>query len=313
MKIIHNLENYIAEKSSIITIGTFDGLHIGHQKIISDLVSISKKEKLVSILLTFFPHPRMVLQNNNIEMIDTIEEKQNLLKNLGVDFLIIHPFSNDFSRLTPIDFVRDILVNKFKISKIIVGYDHRFGRNREANISDLKNFGETYNFSVNVIPAQEIKSISVSSTKIRSAILKGDIQTANKYLGREFKLTGKVIKGNSIGRKLGFPTANLKIDEEYKIRPSKGVYLIQSTIDDKLFFGMMNYGKRPTLKGRENTIEIHFFSLNKDLYDLKLGIEIIEKIRSEKKFDSLESLKKQLFLDQKQCQKLLMVKQKINF
>ena len=166
MKIINNLENYIAEKSSIITIGTFDGLHIGHQKIISDLVSIAKKEKLVSILLTFFPHPRMVLQDSNIEMIDTIDEKQDLLKNLGLDFLIIHPFSNDFSRLAPIDFIRDVLVNKFKISKIIVGYDHRFGRNREANISDLKNFGEAYNFSVNVIPAQEIKSISVSSTKI---------------------------------------------------------------------------------------------------------------------------------------------------
>ena len=155
--------------------------------------------------------------------------------------------------------------------------------------------------------------MSVNSTKIRSANLKGNIETANRYLGREFKLTGKVIKGNSIRKKLGFPTANLKIDEEYKIKPSKGVYLIQSTIDDKLFFGMMNYGKRPTLKGKQNTIEIHFFSLDKDLFDLKLGIEILQKIRSEKKFDSLESLKKQLILDQKQCQKLLTLNQKINF
>ena len=312
MKIIHNIENYRAEKPSIITIGTFDGLHIGHKKIISDLVNISKKEKLVSILLTFFPHPRMILHDHNVEMIDTIEEKQNLLKNLGLNFLVIHPFSNDFSKLSPIDFIRDILVNKFNISKIIVGYDHRFGRNREADIFDLKNFGETYNFSVDVIPAQEIKNISVSSTKIRSAILKGDFNIVNKYLGRKFKLTGKVVKGKSIGRTLGFPTANLKIDENYKIRPAKGVYFIKCLIDSKIFFGMMNYGKRPTLEGKENSIEIHFFSLNKDLYGLKLVVEIIQKIRSEKKFNSIENLKKQLILDQKKCQKLLLKKEKID-
>ncbi|MEE3034716.1 MAG: bifunctional riboflavin kinase/FAD synthetase [Bacteroidota bacterium] len=305
MKIIQNLENYKPYKPSIITIGTFDGLHIGHQKIISDLVHISKKEKLVSVVLTFFPHPRMVLQDKNIKMIDTIEEKQKFLKNLGVDFLIVHPFSNDFSRLSAIDFVRDILVNKLNISKIIVGYDHRFGRNREATISDLKNFGEAYNFSTNIVPAQEILKITVSSTKIRSAIIEGKIKTANKYLGRPFILTGKVIKGNSIGRTLGFPTANIKIDEDYKIRPAKGVYLIQCFIQDKMFFGMMNFGKRPTLEGKENRLEVHFFSLEKDLYNLKLKIELLEKIRSEKKFDSLESLKEQLMLDQNRCKKIV--------
>ena len=186
-----------------------------------------------------------------------------------------------------------------------MGYDHRFGRNREATISDLKNFGEAYNFSTNIVPAQEILKITVSSTKIRSAIIEGKIKTANKYLGRPFILTGKVIKGNSIGRTLGFPTANIKIDEDYKIRPAKGVYLIQCFIQDKMFFGMMNFGKRPTLEGKENRLEVHFFSLEKDLYNLKLKIELLEKIRSEKKFDSLESLKEQLMLDQNRCKKIV--------
>ena len=307
MEVIHSITNYQPKKSAILTIGTFDGVHVGHQKIISDLVAKAKKEDLCSIVLTFFPHPRIVLQKDTqIKMIDTLEEKRKLLETSGVEFLIVHPFTLEFSRMTAIDYTRDVLVNGLGISKLIIGYDHRFGRNRKATVEDLKNFGLGYDFTVEEISAQDIESIAVSSTKVRNAIMAGEIKKANQYLGRPFSLSGTIIKGDKIGTKIGFPTANLYVEEEYKLKPQNGVYLVQCHLDNLKYFGMMNIGKRPTVSGKETQIETYFFEFDGDLYGKKLNINLLEKIRDEQKYDSLESLGSQLSIDQKSCQKLIL-------
>lgn len=306
MEVIHSISNYQPKRPSILTIGTFDGVHIGHQKIIRDLVSKAKEEDLCALVLTFFPHPRMVLQKDTqLKMIDTLEEKRQLLESLGVEILIVQPFTLEFSRLTAIEYTRDILVNGLNISKLIIGYDHRFGRNREATVEDLKHFGLDYDFSVEEIPAQDIASIAVSSTKVRNAISAGEIKKANQYLGRPFSLCGSIVKGDKIGRKIGYPTANLDIKETYKLRPQNGVYLVQSHLNNQKYFGMMNVGKRPTVSGKQIQTEIYFFDFDGDLYGNKLKIELLEKIRDEQKYDSLESLGNQLNIDQKSCQKLI--------
>ena len=306
MEVIHNIANYRPKKTAILTIGTFDGVHIGHQKIISDLVAKAKKEDLCAVVLTFFPHPRMVLQKESqLKMIDTLKEKRQLLEILGVEILIIQPFTLEFSRMTAIEYTRDLLVNGLGISKLIIGYDHRFGRNREATVEDLKNFGLDYDFTVEEIPAQDIASIAVSSTKVRNAITAGEIKKANQYLGRPFSLSGTIVKGDKIGRKIGFPTANLYIEEKYKLKPQNGVYLVQCHWDNQKYFGMMNVGKRPTISGKETQIETYFFDFDGDLYGKKLNINLLEKIRDEQKYDSLESLGNQLNIDQKSCRELI--------
>jgi riboflavin kinase/FMN adenylyltransferase len=306
MEVIHNIANYRPKKPAILTIGTFDGVHIGHQKIISDLVAKAKKENLCAVVLTFFPHPRMVLQKESqLKMIDTLKEKRQLLEILGVEILIIQPFTLEFSRMTAIEYTRDLLVNGLGISKLIIGYDHRFGRNREATVEDLKNFGLDYDFTVEEIPAQDIASIAVSSTKVRNAITAGEIKKANQYLGRPFSLSGTIVKGDKIGRKIGFPTANLYIEEKYKLKPQNGVYLVQCNWDSQKYFGMMNVGKRPTISGKETQIETYFFDFDGDLYGKKLNINLLEKIRDEQKYDSLESLGNQLSIDQKSCRELI--------
>lgn len=306
MQVVQNIGNYSAQNPSIITIGTFDGLHIGHQKIINDLVRVAKKNNLYSIVLTFFPHPRMVLQkDSDLKMIDTLEEKQLFLEKMGVDVLIIHPFSKAFSRLTALEFTRDLLVNQLKISQLVIGYDHRFGRNREATIDDLKSFGLDYNFTVDEIPSQDIKSIAVSSTKIRNALNKGDLKTANQFLGRPFSLKGRVVKGDGIGKKLGFPTANIKVKQDYKLRPQNSVYLIRSEIEGIKFFGMMNIGMRPTVSGKKIQTEIHFFNLAQNLYNQEITFEVLEKIREEVKFNSTEELTEQLKKDSISCEQII--------
>ena len=307
MKVFENILEYKPSRESIVTIGTFDGVHIGHRKIITDMVAKGKKENLLTILLTFFPHPRMVLQkDSNIKMIDTINEKKNIFKTLGVEVLIIQPFTKDFSRMSAIKFTRDILVNSLKVSKLMIGYDHRFGRNREATVQTLKGFGLDYNFKVDEIPAQDIESISVSSTKVRNAIRSGDFKLVNKFLDRPFNLSGKIIKGDELGRKIGYPTANLKIFEKYKLKPQNGVYLIRTKLKKQTYFGMMNIGIRPTILAKNNQIETHLFNFNGNLYDHEMTLEILEKIRDEKKFESIEKLKIQLDIDKKHCQKLLL-------
>ena len=306
MQVFENILEYKPSRESIVTIGTFDGVHIGHRKIITDMVAKGKKENLLTILLTFFPHPRMVLQkDSNIKMIDTINEKKNIFKKLGVEVLIIQPFTKDFSRMSAIKFTRDILVNSLKISKLMIGYDHRFGRNREATVQTLKNFGLDYNFEVDEIPAQDIESISVSSTKVRNAIISGDFKLVNKFLNRPFNLSGKIIKGDELGRKIGYPTANLKIFEKYKLKPQNGVYLTRTKLNKQTYFGMMNIGIRPTISAKNNQIETHLFNFNGNLYGHEMTLEILEKIRVEKKFESIEKLKIQLDIDKKHCQKLI--------
>ncbi|CAM1339006.1 bifunctional riboflavin kinase/FAD synthetase [Tenacibaculum aestuarii] len=298
MEITHSIFDFTPTQKTIVTIGTFDGVHIGHQKIIEKLVHEAKSSKKKSVLLTFFPHPRMVLQKDvSIKLINTIEERAQHLEKLGLDYLIIHPFSKEFSRLTALDFVRDVLVNRLNISKLIIGYDHHFGKNREGNIEQLTEYSHLYDFTVEEIPAQDIDEVSVSSTKIRKALANGQLKTANNYLGYNFSLTGKVVNGKQLGGKIGFPTANIDVSEEYKLIPKTGVYVVKSTIDNDTVYGMMNIGNRPTVDGEHQTIEVHFFDFNQNLYDKELTIELLYFLRDEQKFDSVPDLISQLKKD----------------
>ncbi|NNK76176.1 MAG: bifunctional riboflavin kinase/FAD synthetase [Maribacter sp.] len=302
---VQSISKYDKEHPTVITIGTFDGVHIGHRKILKKLIKNARSTDLKSTVLTFFPHPRMVLQKDaNIKLLNTIDEKVKILDELGLDCLIIHPFDKKFSRLSATEFVRDILVNSLKAKKIILGYDHRFGRNRDANITDLIAFGNTLDFEVEEIPAQEIDDVSVSSTKIRKALEEGKIKIANKYLGYPYMLTGTIIKGKGLGRQLHYPTANLRIEEAYKLIPKKGVYVVRSNINGTNVYGMMNIGFNPTVSDAKNlsadnqeSIEIHYFDFDQDLYDQKLQVDILARIRDEHKFDTVEALKNQLSKD----------------
>lgn len=283
-----------------MTIGTFDGVHIGHRKILERLINSAKTSGHKSTVLTFFPHPRMVLQKDtDIKLLNTLDEKTLILEKMGLDYLIVHPFTVDFSRLSATEFVRDILVNNLRTKKIIIGYDHRFGRNRNANIQDLIAFGTTLDFEVEEIPAQEIDEVSVSSTKIRNALLEGDITTANNYLSYAYMLTGTIKKGKGLGKEFGFPTANLHIEESYKLIPKNGVYVVKSTLGKKAYFGMMNIGYNPTLLGKEKSIEVNFFEFEGNLYGQKIQVELLHRIRDEHKFDSIQELKEQLKRDKK--------------
>nr|WP_299382767.1 bifunctional riboflavin kinase/FAD synthetase [Allomuricauda sp.] len=281
-----------------VTIGTFDGVHIGHGKILERLINSAKGAGLKSTLLTFFPHPRMVLQKDtDIKLLNTLEEKVKILDAIGLDYLIVHPFTKDFSRLSATEFVRDILVNSLGTKKIIIGYDHRFGRNRNANIHDLTSFGNTLDFEVEEIPAQEINDVSVSSTKIRNALLEGDIVTANSYLDYNYMLTGTIKKGKGLGRQFGFPTANLEIAEDYKLVPKNGVYVVKSELGGQSYFGMMNIGYNPTVSGNEKSIEVNFFEFDGNLYGEKIQVDLLHRIRDEHKFDSVQELQAQLAKD----------------
>lgn len=284
---------------SVVTTGTFDGVHLGHQVILNRLKEIAEKKGGETVILTFFPHPRMVLypEQNDLRLINTIEERIELLKNTGIDHLIIHPFSKEFSRLSSIDFVRDILVNQLHTHKLVIGYDHHFGRNREGTFEHLQEYGPLYGFNVEEIPAQEIQQINISSTKIRNSLMDGEINAANQFLGYHYFLQGTVIPGNQIGRKIGFPTANIKVNEWYKLIPAKGVYAVKINIDNNTFNGMLNIGTRPTINGAETTIEVNIFNFNEDIYNKDIKIEFVERIRHEQKFEELESLKKQLEID----------------
>lgn len=292
MKEYTSAASYKNNRNSVVTIGTFDGVHIGHKAILKRLITIARKEDLDSVVLTFFPHPRMVLQkDSDIKLINTLDEKKQLLRETGLDHLVIHPFTMAFSRLTALEYVRDILVNVLKAKKVIIGYDHRFGRNRTATIEDLKEFGKIYNFEVEEISAQELDEVTISSTKIRKALEIGDITTANQYLGYPFMLSGTVVKGKGIGRTLDFPTANLHIHETYKLIPANGVYIVFSEFNGKLIYGITSIGTNPTVGGTQKTVETYFLDFDKDLYEQTLRIEFIKHVRAEETFENVEALK----------------------
>lgn len=298
MKIFHSITEFKSTKKTIVTIGTFDGVHIGHQKIIEKLIKGAKNSEYESLILTFFPHPRMVLQgNSSIKLLNTIDEKSSLLEKTGLNHLVIHPFDKEFSNLSAQEFVKTILVDSFNIHKIIIGYDHQFGKNRAANIDDLILFGKKYGFEVEQISVQEIDSVSVSSTKIRDAIANGTMAVANEFLGYNYLLTGKIIQGKQLGRTIGFPTANLKIEENYKLIPKNGVYIVKSQLNKKTVFGIMNIGVNPTVNGENLSIEVHFLDFEADLYDIEIAVSVIDKIRDEQKFTSIELLKAQIQKD----------------
>jgi riboflavin kinase/FMN adenylyltransferase len=298
LKIFSSISEFNSTKKTIVTIGTFDGVHIGHQKIIEKLIQESKSSDSESLILTFFPHPRMVLhETSSIKLLNTINEKSSLLEKMGLDNLVIHPFDKEFSNLSAEEFVKTILVDLFNVQKIIIGYDHRFGKNRAANIENLIAFGEKYGFEVEQISAQEIDSVSVSSTRIRVAITNGNMAVANEFLGYDYLLSGKIIQGKQLGRTIGFPTANLKIKENYKLIPKIGVYIVKSILQEKTVFGIMNIGLNPTVNGEDLSIEVHFLDFDSDIYDTEITVSVIERIRDEQKFTSIDILKSQIQKD----------------
>jgi riboflavin kinase/FMN adenylyltransferase len=279
-------------------LGTFDGVHIGHRSILKKLNENTENGKFESVVLTFFPHPRIVLQGkSDLKLLNTINEKIDLLDKIGIQNLIIHPFDANFAELSAEEFVKTILVDQLHIQKIIIGYDHRFGKNRTTNIDDLTAFGLKYGFEVEQLSAQEINEISISSTKIRTALEDGEINLANEYLGYAYFLSGTVVKGKQLGRTIGFPTANIELEEAYKLVPKNGVYVVAAEIDEKTVYGMMNIGFNPTVHGKNRTIEVHFFDFDSDIYDSHIRVAILQRIRSEEKFESVELLTNQLKKD----------------
>lgn len=306
MKVITALEPAIPKTPSVVTIGTFDGVHIGHQKIIAKLTKRASEKTLTSIVITFFPHPRMVLQKNaDIKLLNTIGERKEILSALGLDYIYVQEFTKGFSELSARHFVKNILVDQLQVKHVIIGYDHHFGKNRSANIDDLRRFGAEFGFEVEEICAQDVQDVAVSSTKIRNALISGDIQTANAFLGYEYFLNGTVVRGKGFGKKMEFPTANINIDEPYKLIPKNGVYAVSSTYRDQPIYGMMNIGMNPTFEGHKKTIEAHFFDFNKDLYGKDLKITFLDRLRDERKFESVPALISQLRHDQETAKAII--------
>ncbi len=298
MKTLNSINNYNSLKSTILTIGTFDGVHLGHRKILSKIIQSAKELNCESLVLTFFPHPQMVLnESSDIKMLNTMIEKIEILNTIGVDNLIIHPFDKEFSQLSAIEFVKNILVDLLKVKKIIIGYDHRFGKNRSANFDDLVVLGKKFNFEVEQITAEELNEIAISSTKIRTAILKNNFKMAKEYLSYSYFFSGKVSRGKQLGRTFGYPTANLVVSENYKLLPNVGVYVVNCSINDKIYRGIMNIGNRPTVNGTYQSIEVHIFDFDKDIYNETIKIIPLKFIRKEQKFNSLNELKNQLDID----------------
>ncbi len=299
MKVYHSLDEFARLAAAVTTTGTFDGVHLGHREIIGRLTGIAKETGGESVILTFFPHPRMVLypDDNDLKQINTLDEKISLLEKLGVDHLIVHPFTKEFSRLTATQFVRDILVNRIGTKRLVVGYNHQFGRNREGAFGQLEELSSLYGFKTDLIPEQDIDRVAVSSTRIREALLKGDIRTANKFLGYAFPLSGKVIKGDGIGHSLGFPTANIAIPEKYKLVPAEGIYAVNISVENTLCMGMMYIGKRPVLNGTLQQYEVNIFDFKRDIYGVPITVLFKEKIRDDIHFTEMEDLKKQMEKD----------------
>ncbi|MCC6690842.1 MAG: bifunctional riboflavin kinase/FAD synthetase [Bacteroidia bacterium] len=302
MKVYSDIVQFKNVKTPIVTTGTFDGVHVGHRRIISRLKEIANQSGGETVLLTFYPHPRMVLfpDDSDLKLLNTQEEKISLLEKYGVDHLIVYPFTKSFSRLSSVNFIRDVLVNRLNTKKLVIGYNHHFGRNREGSFEHLKEYAPVYGFEVEEISAQDIDNVEISSTKIRSALQTGDVQTAAVFLGYSYSLTGKVIRGKQLGRTLGFPTANLAVADKYKLIPANGIYVVKVNYKNNFYKGMMSIGTNPTMDGTCRTIEVNILNFDFDIYGEELTVSFIEKLRNEEKFDTIEKLKQQMEKDKKQ-------------
>ena len=307
MKVYTRIEDFKDVKNPVVTTGMFDGVHLGHQKIINRLKEVAKEQNGETVLLTFYPHPRMVLfpEDNELELLNTQKEKIELLKQLGIDHLIIYPFTKEFSRLTSVEFVRNILVNQMKTKRLVIGYNHHFGRNREGSFEHLKEYGPLYGFEVEEIPAQDIDNIEISSTKTRNALKAGDVKTANSFLGHSYSIHGKVVEGLKLGRTIGYPTANIVVDDKYKLIPEDGIYAVKLKYNGTELNGMLSIGNNPTVEGKGRSIEVHIFEFDENIYNKDLTIYFIERLRDEVKFNTLEELTVQLLKDAEISYKIL--------
>ena len=299
MKVHHSIETFDLNSPVAVTMGTFDGVHLGHREILSQLTQTAQQAKLPSVVLTFFPHPRMVLEPQHpIQLLNTIDERIDILRQCQVDHVIVHPFTQEFSQLTPSQYIEDILIQKIQAQKIIIGYDHRFGKNREADIRTLLSYQEKYPLDIVEIPAQLLNSVAVSSTKARQALLQGEVARAHHFLGYPYMLSGQVVSGKGLGKTIGYPTANLQISESYKLIPARGIYIVESTIFGKKTYGITSIGTNPTVGGNTQTIETYLLDFSENLYGQSIQISFLEKIRDEKKFDSLEQLYQAIHQDE---------------
>tara|TARA_R110002051_G_scaffold47359_1_gene93812 strand:- start:343 stop:1266 length:924 start_codon:yes stop_codon:yes gene_type:complete len=307
MKIYEGFSDFPKLSNAVVTSGTFDGVHLGHQKILHRIRELARSINGETVLITFWPHPRLVLypDEHKIRLLSTFEEKAKLLRQFGIDHLLTIPFTKEFSQLTSKEFIEKVLIDTIETKKLVIGYDHRFGKNREGSFEYLKAHHEQYGFDLEEISRQDVEDIGVSSTKIRHALETSDISTAINYLGRPYELNGIVIKGQQIGRSIGFPTANIHIPNDYKLIPKDGVYAVEALVNGSLYKAMLNIGNRPTVNGTQKTVEANLFDFQGDLYDKQITIYLKAFLREEKKFEGLEALKQQLFLDQKNAKNLL--------
>ncbi len=304
MSVFYNISELSQVTNSIVTIGTFDGVHLGHQKIIKRLVELKQKQGGEIVLFTFDPHPRKILfpEQKDLKLITTTEEKCDILKQFGVDHVLVYPFTTEFSKMQAQDYISNIIVKGLKTKTLVIGYDHRFGSNREGSIDTLKQFAPIYHFDLEEIPAQEINQLNVSSTRIRKAIDEGDVKTANEFLGYSFFVTGTVIKGKQLGRTIGYPTANIFIEDTDKLIPKIGVYAVNVILDGITYKGMLNVGTNPTTDADTKIkIEVNIFDFDKDIYGETLKVEFVKWIRNEEKFANLDELKQALANDKIAC------------
>ena len=306
MKIYHSIEDFPSDVNTIVTIGTFDGVHKGHQIIINRINEIAKKQALESVVLTFDPHPRHVIypDDQELRLIHTLEEKIEALRKTGVQNLVLHKFTKEFSRTESVNFIRDFLVTKLNMKYMVVGFDHHFGKNRQGTFDNLIELSDAYGFKIEKIKPQNIGEVTISSTKIRNAILEGDCKKANAYLSANFSITGKVVQGNKIGSSIGYPTANIEIENQWKILPKNGVYAVKILLKNQQYFGMLNLGNRPSISDDSFAIEVHLFDFNATIYNEELKIEFIQRIRDEQQFSDLEKLKSQLKIDAINCKQI---------
>ncbi len=308
MRVLHGIEPATTFNSPIVTLGTYDGVHMGHQAIIRKLVKRAKEQNKESVLFTFEPHPRMVLnpQNHGLQLIDNLQDKLRKLSELGLDTVILFPFSKEFAQLSAEEFVKQILVDQLSLSEIHIGYDHQFGKDRTGDFESLKKMGIQLGFQVFQTEKVSTNDQAVSSTKIRNAILNGEMNSANDMLGEPFQLSGIVVHGNKLGRTIGFPTANLKVDYELKIIPKNGVYSVEVLVHNQLYKGVMNIGNKPTVQGTKALfLEVFIFDFDQDIYDEHIVIRFYHRLRDEQKFDGIEALKTQLKKDEELARKLL--------